>query len=77
MRSKTLMREGDSIRELRLEDCESVALQIFSDSSSVEIFINGGEAVMSARIFTEAMATKISISGEVAIQDCWLLEAKL
>ncbi len=71
-RSKTLIREGDSVRELTLPDCESVQLQILSDNSSLEIFINNGEAVMSARIFTDKEATQIGRDGEVKIMDCWL-----
>ena len=71
-RSNTLMREGDSVRELALADSDSVQLQILSDTSSLEVFINNGEAVMSARVFTEKDATKFSREGEVDIVDCWL-----
>jgi len=71
-RSNTLMREGDSIRELALPDSDSVQLQILADTSALEIFINNGEAVMSARIFTEQDATNISFQGEVNVVDCWL-----
>ena len=71
-RSKTLMREGDSVRELALSDSDSVQLQILSDSSSLEVFINNGEAVMSARVFTAKDATQFSYDGEVKILDCWL-----
>ena len=71
-RSKTLMREGDSVRELALPDVQSVQLQILSDTSSLEIFINNGEAVMSARVFTHKDATQFSCNGEVKIIDCWL-----
>ncbi|MCW8996150.1 MAG: GH32 C-terminal domain-containing protein, partial [Psychromonas sp.] len=71
-RSKTLIREGDTVRELALPDSESVQLQILSDTSSLEIFINNGEAVMSARVFTAKDATKISREGKVDIVDCWL-----
>ncbi len=71
-RSKTLIREGDSVRELTLPDCDFVQLQILSDNSSLEIFINNGEAVMSARVFTDKEATQVSREGEVEIVDCWL-----
>ena len=71
-RANTLIREGDSVRELALPDCDSVQLQILSDNSSLEIFINNGEAVMSARVFTDKEATQISREGEVEIVDCWL-----
>lgn len=71
-RSNTLMREGDSIRELALPDCDLVQLQVLADTSSLEIFINNGEAVMSARIFTEQDATCVSFQGNVKVVDCWL-----
>lgn len=71
-RSNTLIREGDCIRELAIYNAGSVHLQILSDTSSLEIFINHGEAVMSARIFTVANATQCSWSGEVNILNCWL-----
>lgn len=71
-RSATLIREGDLIRELALSEAESVQLQILSDNSSVEIFINSGEAVMTARIFTPESATKLSYQGEVKLLSGWL-----
>ncbi|HEY7866457.1 MAG TPA: glycoside hydrolase family 32 protein [Psychromonas sp.] len=72
-RSNTLIREGDTIRELSLAESDSVQLHIFSDTSSLEVFINEGEAVMSARVFSDKGATKLSIKGEVEIQAGWLL----
>lgn len=39
-------------------------LQIFMDVSSLEIFINDGEAVMSARIFPEEDARGVELSTE-------------
>lgn len=71
-RSNTLMREGDSVRELALPESKVVQLQILSDTSSLEIFINNGEAVMSARVFTDKNATKFKWIGEVNILECWL-----
>ncbi len=71
-RSKTLIREGDSVRELALPDSQSLQLQILSDTSSLEVFINNGEAVMSARVFTAKDATKLSYQGDVKIDSCWL-----
>ncbi|GLS89874.1 putative sucrose-6-phosphate hydrolase [Psychromonas marina] len=71
-RTNTLIREGDCIRELALVDLKSVQLQILSDNSSIELFINGGQAVMSARIFTPKDATNLSYQGEMKIIDCWL-----
>jgi len=71
-RTNTLIREGDSIRELVLLEAESVQLQIFSDNSSIEIFVNHGQAVMTARIFTPKEATTFSHQGAVSIVNCWL-----
>lgn len=34
-------------------DCKELSLQIFVDSSSVEIFVNGGEKVFTSRIFPD------------------------
>ncbi|SUO93276.1 sucrose-6-phosphate hydrolase [Suttonella ornithocola] len=45
-------------------------LQIYLDSSSLEIFINNGEAVMSARIFPPKNAYGILHSGAGQL-DCW------
>lgn len=71
-RTKTLVREGDCIRELAMTGAEPLQLQVLSDNSSIEIFINGGRAVMSARIFTPKDATNISYQGVVSILNCWL-----
>ncbi len=61
-RSNTLIRQGDTIRELALNS-ENVELQILADNSSLEIFINNGESVMTGRVFTPESATKISLVG--------------
>ncbi|WP_200856021.1 GH32 C-terminal domain-containing protein, partial [Klebsiella pneumoniae] len=50
-RSATQIRQGDTIRELKL-DSPTVELRILADQSSLEIFINQGEHVMTSRIFT-------------------------
>lgn len=49
-------------RSITLEDGVR-HLQVFVDHSSVEIFVNNGEAVMSARIFPEKDETMIRMSG--------------
>ncbi|HEY5715333.1 MAG TPA: glycoside hydrolase family 32 protein, partial [Psychromonas sp.] len=72
-RANTLIREGDTVRELALPDSELLQLQILADTSSLEIFINNGEAVMSARVFTAKDATQIGIEGNVQIESAWLL----
>lgn len=74
-RSNTLIREGDTVRELSLAESQSVQLHLLSDNSSLELFINNGEAVMSARIFTPEKATAISRAGQVDIDACWLLHS--
>ena len=43
---------------MELQD-EKIYLQIFSDYSSLEIFINGGEYVISSRIYPMQEATGI------------------
>ena len=48
-------------RECRIERLREV--EIWSDQSSMEIFLNGGEAVMSSRIFPETAASEVVIKG--------------
>lgn len=52
---------GDETRACTLEHLDSV--EIWSDTSSVEIFLNGGEAVMSARIFPQTEEPALTITG--------------
>lgn len=59
-RTHTEIREGDTIRELPLTS-EEVHLQILADNSSLEIFINHGEHVMTGRVFTPRNATHITL----------------
>ncbi|MGL0815295.1 glycoside hydrolase family 32 protein [Vibrio vulnificus] len=59
-RSNTLIRQGDTVRELSLAS-DTVKLHILADQSSLEIFINQGEQVMSARVFTAKDATRIAL----------------
>ncbi|SHO54961.1 glycoside hydrolase family 32 protein [Vibrio quintilis] len=66
-RSNTQLEEGDTIREVAL-DSDTVELQILADNSSLEVFINGGEAVMTARIFTPEAATQVSLKGAAKLQ---------
>jgi beta-fructofuranosidase len=61
-RSQTLNRAQDTIRELPLTG-DKIRLRILADSSSVEVFINDGDAVMTSRVFTEPHATGISLTG--------------
>ena len=49
---------GEREVKVNLQD-EKISLQIFSDYSSLEIFINGGEYVISSRIYPTQEATGI------------------
>ena len=49
---------GEREAKVNLQD-EKIYLQIFSDYSSLEIFINGGEYVISSRIYPMQEATGI------------------
>lgn len=62
-RSQTLNRAQDTIRELPLTS-DTVKLRILADRSSVEVFVNGGEAVMTSRVFTAPDSTGISLNGK-------------
>ncbi len=44
---------GNCEREVKINPAKEINLQIFIDRSSVEIFINDGEAVISARIYPQ------------------------
>ncbi|MCE0495233.1 glycoside hydrolase family 32 protein [Vibrio salinus] len=63
-RSNTEQRESDLLRELPVNG-EEVRLHILADNSSVEIFINDGEAVMTSRVFTPASATRLILGDKV------------
>lgn len=45
---------GRDIRKIKIEKIEKI--QIFSDKSSLEIFVNGGENVMTTRVYSEKYA---------------------
>ena len=62
-RGQTQIREGDVIRELPLDTDKAVHLQILADNSSLEVFINHGEHVMTGRVFTPESATQIILEG--------------
>ncbi|MCI8585268.1 MAG: sucrose-6-phosphate hydrolase [Lachnospiraceae bacterium] len=51
----------EECREVRLERLEE--LEIWSDQSSMEIFVNGGETVLSARIFPGKEQAEIELLG--------------
>jgi beta-fructofuranosidase len=62
-RSQTLIQTGDKVRELNLNS-DRVQLRILTDVSSVEVFVNGGEAVMTSRVFVEPNSTGIALVGK-------------
>jgi beta-fructofuranosidase len=59
-RSRTQIEQGDTLREIELMS-NTVTLQILADHSSLEIFMNHGEAVMTTRAFTPESATRLSV----------------
>ncbi len=73
-RSATLIRESDVIRELPISG-ESVELTILADNSSLEVFINNGEKVMTGRVFTPQQATEIRLLGQTAQADFRVINA--
>lgn len=50
---------ADSVRTIKLSPCDELKLQIFIDRSSIEIFINDGEEVLSARIYPKRTSQSI------------------
>jgi beta-fructofuranosidase len=65
-RSHALPTDGESFREIPWANGQNIELQILADSSSLEFFINGGEYVMTARIFVPKEATNIQLISEFA-----------
>ncbi len=51
-------------RKVFLGNIDRLKLQIFVDSSSIEVFVNDGEEVFSSRIFPEEGAEKIEVFSE-------------
>ncbi|MCM3585324.1 glycoside hydrolase family 32 protein [Mesobacillus maritimus] len=56
------------VRKAELEQLETLHLQIFIDHSSMEVFINGGEKVLTARIFPTQQATGISFFADKQVE---------
>lgn len=73
-RQHTQIRQGDVIRELVL-DSARIALVIFVDHSSLEIFINRGDKVMTTRAFVPSDATNIHLLGGKAQATLYPLRA--
>ncbi|EPM5085421.1 GH32 C-terminal domain-containing protein, partial [Escherichia coli] len=51
----------DGYRSIPLPQRDTLALRIFIDTSSVEVFINDGEAVMSSRIYPQPEERELSL----------------
>ena len=51
----------DGYRSIPLPQGDMLALRIFIDTSSVEVFINDGEAVMSSRIYPQPEKRELSL----------------
>ena len=66
-RGKTEIRQGDTVREISLGECEQVELRLLADTSSVELFINQGEFVMSSRVFTPKDAKAVYLQGRAEL----------
>lgn len=65
----------DGYRSIPLSQDEPLELRIFIDKSSIEVFINGGEAVMSSRIYPQPEERELSIYA--AHGEATLLQGKL
>lgn len=60
-----LMQKFDAVRHCKVENLQR--LEIFFDRSVIEIFINGGEQVMTSRFFIPARENVLTSSREVAV----------
>lgn len=76
-RSNALATDGEKVRELEMVNQQDVHLQILLDQSSIEIFINDGEFVMSAVVFSNPGQTSLKLVSQQANQwasiSCWSL----
>ncbi|MGP7818005.1 glycoside hydrolase family 32 protein [Niallia sp. 01092] len=57
-------KEKDGVRSTKLASSEELSLRIFIDRSSIEIFVNDGEATMTSRIYPKEERTGIEIVSE-------------
>ena len=58
---------GRNERKIRIEKIDNIS--IYSDTSSVEIFINNGEYVMTSRLYSQKNLFKSSIIGTLYEMD--------
>ena len=64
-------KEKDSTRKAEVAENSKLSLRVFLDRSSIEVFINDGEAVMTSRIYPKENIDNIELftkNGEVEIQ---------
>lgn len=57
------------VHEAPIQDIELKKLQIFVDRSSVEVFLNDGEVVMTDLVFPKSPWTQISLKGDYGLAD--------
>ena len=57
---------GRDMRAVEIEDINSI--RIFSDNSSLEIFLNDGEEVFSSRIYNDSMDSTLTLLGEGTVK---------
>ena len=61
---------GRDMRAVEIETIDSI--RIFSDNSSLEIFLNNGEEVFSTRIYNDSVDTSLNLKGNgIAIIEKW------
>lgn len=76
----TLERKAISNRHMEARHCKLIRLEelhIFLDTSSIEIFVNGGEEVFTARIFPEKENRTITFKATNGTVECSLLKWQL
>ncbi len=67
---------GYGRKERRVHLDRLVSLQIFLDNSSIEIFINSGAEVFSARCYCENLESNLKLNGDYIIEDFVWYELK-
>jgi len=76
-RSLALATDGEKVRELDMPNQDDIQLQILIDQSSIEIFINDGEFVMTAVVFTEPGQSRLKLVSRQLTHwhpiSCWTL----
>ena len=63
-----------SVREIQIEPKDKLKLHIFVDRSSLEVFINDGAEVLSARIYPKRTSQKVIFTPENGVLEIDSLE---